>query len=56
MTLAWLFNVYIDCVVIKVNKRMFCRGLVPVNADGREWNLNQLLFAYDTALVADAEG
>ncbi len=26
-----------------------------MNADGREWSLSQLLFADDTALVADSE-
>ncbi|WP_435326736.1 reverse transcriptase domain-containing protein, partial [Klebsiella pneumoniae] len=31
------------------------RGLRLVNADGREWSLNQLLFADDTALVVDSE-
>ncbi len=35
---------------------MLDRGLSLVNADGREWNLSQLLFADDTALVADSEG
>ncbi len=27
-----------------------------MNGDGREWNLSQLLFEDDTALVADSEG
>ncbi len=35
---------------------MLGRGLCLVNADGREWNLSQLLFADDTALVADSKG
>ena len=51
----WLFNVYMDGVVREVNARMLGRGLGLVGADGREWNLNQLLFADDTALVADSE-
>jgi len=50
--LPWLFNDYIDGVVREVNARML--GSL-VNADSREWNLNRLLFAEDTALVADSE-
>ncbi len=53
---ALLFNVYMDGVVREVNARMLGRGLILVYADGREWNLNQLLFADDTALVADLKG
>ncbi len=52
----WLFNVYMDGAVREVHARMLGRGLSLVNADGREWNLSQLLFADDTALVADSEG
>ncbi len=52
----WLFNVYMDGAVREVHARMLHRGLSLVNADGREWNLSQLLFADDTALVADSEG
>ncbi len=36
----WLFNVYMDGVVRKVNARMLGRGLSVVNADGKEWNLS----------------
>ncbi len=35
---------------------MLGRGLGLVNADSREWNLSQLLFADDTPLVVDSEG
>ncbi len=51
----WLFDADMDGVVREVNARMLGRGLSLVNADGREWNLDQLLFADDTALVADSE-
>ena len=51
----WLFNVYMDDGVREVNARMLDRGLSLINVDGREWHLNQLLFADDTALVADSE-
>ncbi len=45
-----------DGVGREVSARMLGRSLRQVNADGREWNLNQLLFTDDTALVADSEG
>ncbi|WP_435325971.1 reverse transcriptase domain-containing protein, partial [Klebsiella pneumoniae] len=51
----WLFNIFMDGVVREVDARMLGRGLRLKNADGREWSLNQLLFADDTALVADSE-
>ncbi len=47
---------YMDVVVREVHARMLGRGLSLVNCDGKEWNLSQLLFADDTALVADSEG
>ena len=50
-----LFNVYMDGVVREVNARMLGRGLSLVGENGREWRLNQLLFADDTALLADSE-
>ncbi len=54
----WLFNVYMymDDGVREVHARKLGTGLNLVNADGREWNLSQPLFADDTALVADLEG
>ena len=51
----WLFNIYMDGVVREVNMRVLGQGLNLVSAGGREWKLNQLLFADDTALVADSE-
>ena len=51
----WLFNICRDGVVREVNMRVLGRGLSLVGAEGREWKVNQLLFADDTALVADPE-
>uniref|UniRef100_A0A3P9JF00 ribonuclease H n=1 Tax=Oryzias latipes TaxID=8090 RepID=A0A3P9JF00_ORYLA len=51
----WLFNVYMDGVVKEVNERVSGTGVSMVNNDGSEWSVNQLLFADDTALVADSE-
>ena len=51
----WLFNLYIDGVVREVNARVLGRGLKLVDGDGSEWELNQLLFADDTVVVADSE-
>ena len=46
----WLFNLYIDGVVREVNA-----GLKLVDGNDNEWELNQLLFADDTVVVADSE-
>lgn len=51
----WLFNIYLDGVVRKVNTKMLGRGLGLVTAEGEESNVNQLLFLDGTALVADTE-
>ena len=51
----WLFNIFMDGVVREMNARMAREGVRLKNADGGEWRLNQLLFADDTALVADSE-
>ena len=50
-----LVNFYLKQVISTWLVRGISRGLSPMNADGREWNLNQILFADDTAFVADAE-
>ena len=55
MTSAWLFNVYMDGVVREVNVRVLRKGLKLLSANGGRFELNQLLFADDTALVADTE-
>ena len=50
----WLFNVYMDGVVREVYSRVNGKG-VRMRVDGEsDWMLSQLLFADDTALVADS--
>ena len=51
----WLFNVYMDGVVLKVNVRVLGKGLKLLSVNGGRFEINQLLFADDTALVADSE-
>ena len=51
----WLFNVYVDRVVREVNVRVLGKGLELLSANGGRFEINQLLFADDTALVADSE-
>ena len=51
----WLFNVYMDGVVRGVNVRVLGKGLELLSANGGRFEINQLLFADYTALVADSE-
>ena len=51
----WLFNVYMDGVVGEVNLRVHLKGLELLSKNGGRFEINQLLFADDTALVADSE-
>ncbi|MEL7302040.1 MAG: reverse transcriptase domain-containing protein, partial [Pseudomonadota bacterium] len=51
----WLFNVYMDGVVREVKMRTLGRGLELREQNGREWEVSQLLFADDTALVVSTE-
>ena len=51
----WLFNVYMDGVVREVNVRVLVKWLGLLSANGGRFEINQLLFADDTALVADSE-
>ena len=48
----WLFNVYMEGVVREVNVRVLGKGLELLSANGDRFELNQLLFADDTALLA----
>ena len=51
----WLFNVYMDCVVREVNVRVLGKGLELLSVNGGRFEINQLLYADGTALVADSE-
>ena len=51
----WLFNVYICGVVREVNVGVLGKGLELLSANGGRFEIKQLLFADDTALVADLE-
>ena len=51
----WLSNVYMDGVVRKVNVRVLGKGLELLSANGGRFEINQLLFVDDTAIVADSE-
>ena len=50
--IVWLFNVYMGGVVREVNVRVLGKGLELLSANGGRFEINQLLFADDTALVA----
>ena len=51
----WLFNVYMDGVVREVKVRVLGKVLDLLNANGGRFEINQLVSADDTALVADSE-
>ena len=51
----WLFNVYMDGVVREVNVWVHGKGLGLLSANCFGFEINQLLFADDTALLADSE-
>ena len=52
----WLFNLFMDGVVREVNIKVGESGLGLMEGNGGpEWKINQVLFADDTALVADTE-
>ena len=55
MKYPWLFSVYMDGVVLEVNAMVLGKGLVMLSVNGGRFEKNQLLFADDTALVADSE-
>ena len=50
-----VFNMYMDVVVREVNVRELGKGLELLSENGGKFEIIQLLFADDTALVADSE-
>ena len=48
-------NVYMDGVVREVNVKVLGKGLELLSENGARFKTNQLLFADDTALVANSE-
>ena len=55
VTRGEVFNVYMDGVIREVNVKVLGKGLELLSANGGRFEMNQLLFADDTALVADSE-
>ena len=55
MMSPWLFNVYMDGVIREVNVMVLGKGLELLSANGGRFEIKQLFFAADTALVADSE-
>ena len=55
MMSPWLFNVYMDRVVNVVNARVLGKVLELRSANGDRFEVNQLIFADDTALAADSQ-
>ena len=51
----WLFHVYMDGVVPEVNARVLGKGLELLSVNGGSFEINQLLFVDDTALLVDLE-
>ena len=47
--------IYMDGVVLKVNDWVLGKGVELLSVNGGRSEINQLLFANDTALVADSE-
>ncbi len=52
---TWLYNIDTDVLPREVSTRFLGRDLSMVTDDRREWNVNPLLFADDTALMDDLE-
>ena len=53
MMSPWLFNVYMDGVVREVKAKVFGKGLELLRVNCIRFEINQLLFANNTALMAD---
>ena len=51
----WLFNVYMDGVLLEMNVMVHGKRVELLGENGGRFEINQLLFADDTALVVDSE-
>ena len=51
----WLFDVFMDGVVREVNAGVLLIGLELLSVNDGRFEINQLLFADDTKLVAESE-
>ena len=51
----WLFNVYMNGVVLEVNARVLAKRLDLLIVNGGGFEINRLLFADGVSLVADSE-
>ena len=52
----WLFNMYMEGVVKELKRRVMERGVaLRISGEGREWEVNELVFVDDTTLVTDSE-
>ena len=51
----WLINVNMDGASREVNVRVLGKELELLSANGSRFEINQLLFAYDTSLEADSK-
>ena len=53
--LRCLMYIYMDCVVRDVNVKVLGKVLELLSVSGGRFEINQLFFADDTALLADSE-
>jgi hypothetical protein len=50
-----LFNIFINGVLRDINERVMEQGAALMSDSDGEWQVNQILYADDTAIVADEE-
>ena len=50
----FLFNLYLDGIVMEALARTLGRGAKLVGAGEKKWEVSQLQFADDTVLIAEA--
>ena len=49
----WLFNIFFDTMVRQVNERAVGKGVKLRYENGGGWEIEQVLYAHDTVLVAE---